>query len=201
MKKSTGLSAVLGALALSLAAAPVAAQTTAAPAANQPAAAAPAAGGNIAAAVKANPELSTFASLAEAAGFAPTFSGAGPLTVLAPSNAAFAKLPAGQLDELKKPEKVAELQQLILYHVIPAAAPSSALKGTAGDVPSAKSGATLKVDGTGPAVKVNGATVTKADVTASNGTIHVIDTVLTPSSATASAAPAAAAQATPTANN
>ena len=48
-------------------------------------------------------------------------------------------------------------------------------------MPSAKSGATLKVDGTGPAVKVNGATVTKADLTASNGTIHVIDTVLIPS--------------------
>lgn len=180
MTKFTGLSAVLGALALSFATSATA-QTAAAPAGAAPAAVAtPAAGGNIAAAVKADPELSTFASLAEAAGFSATFNGAGPLTVLAPSNAAFAKLPAGQLDELKKPEKVAELQQLILYHVIPAAAPSSALKGTAGDVPSAKTGATLKVDGTGPAVKVNGATVTKADVTASNGTIHVIDAVLVP---------------------
>jgi len=162
------------------------AQTTApaapaAPAATAPATAqTPAASGNLVAVIKADPDLSTFAKLAEAAGFAETFSGNGPMTVLAPSNAAFAKLPADQLAQLQKPENVAQLQQVILYHVIPAAAPASALKGTAGEVPSARADAKLKVDGTGEALKVNGAAVTRADLRASNGVVHVVDAVLMP---------------------
>jgi len=160
---------------------------TPAPATASAAAATPTAGGTLIAVAKADPELSTFAKLAEGAGLGTTLSGAGPLTLLAPSNAAFAKLPADQLAELSKPENVAKLQQVLLYHVIPAAAPTSALKGSAGEVPSAVASAKLTVDGTGDAVKVNGATVTKADVTASNGTIHVVDTVLIPPAAGATA--------------
>lgn len=156
-----------------------------APAATQaPAAPAATASGTLIAVAKADPELSTFVKLATAAGLDTTLGGNGPLTVLAPSNAAFAKLPADQLAELSKPENAAQLQQVLLYHVIPASAPSSAIKGTKGDVPSATP-ATLAIDGTGDSLKVNGATVTRADVTASNGLIHVVDTVLMPPSGSA----------------
>lgn len=189
MIKFFGASACAAFIALSPAAAQQTAPATMAPAVT------PAAGGTIAAVIKAQTELSTFAQLATAAGFDTTFGGAGPLTVLAPSNAAFAKLPAAEVEALKKPENVQRLQQVLLYHVIPAAADSAKLKGTAGNVPSAQGGATLKVDGTGAAIKVNGATVTRADVGASNGTIHIIDTVLVPGAAPASAPAAAPAPA------
>jgi uncharacterized surface protein with fasciclin (FAS1) repeats len=158
-----------------------------APAATQaPVAPAATAAGTLISVAKADPELSTFVKLATAAGLDTTLGGNGPLTVLAPSNAAFAKLPADKLAELTKPENAAQLQQVLLYHVIPAAAPSSAIKGTKGDVPSATP-ATLSIDGTGDSLKVNGATVTRADVTASNGLIHVVDTVLMPPSESAAA--------------
>jgi uncharacterized surface protein with fasciclin (FAS1) repeats len=153
------------------------------PATAAPATAAPATDGTLISVIRTDPELSMFAKLAEAAGFATTFGGSGPMTLFAPSNAAFAKLPPDQLAQLQKPENVAQLQQIILYHVVPAAAPSTSLKGTAGDVPSAKADAKLKVDGTGDALKVNGAAVVRADVAASNGTVHVIDTVLMPPAA------------------
>jgi len=138
----------------------------------------PAQGGNIVAVLKADPQLSTFAELAQQAGFATTFESKGPLTVLAPSNEAFAKLPPAQLESLRKPENVQQLQQVLLYHVIPAAAPSSALKGTSGDVPTARGTDKVKINGTGAAIKVNGATVVRPDVQAANGIVHVIDTVL-----------------------
>ena len=178
----------LCAVAVMTFAAPAFAQQTApaapAPAPTAPAQASPAASGTLIAVAKADPDLSTFAKLAAAAGLEPTLSGAGPLTVLAPSNAAFAKLPADQLAELQKPENAAKLQQVLLYHVIPASAPSSAIKGTKGDVPSATPNK-LALDGTGDAVKINGATVTRADIAASNGLIHVVDTVLMPGAASA----------------
>ena len=143
-------------------------------------------GNTLIAVATADPELSTFARLATSAGLDKTLSSAGPLTVLAPSNDAFAKLPADQLAELGKPENAAKLQRVLLYHVIPAAAPSSAIKGTRGEEPSATPDK-LSLDGTGDAVKINGATVVRADVTASNGLIHIVDTVLMPSTATSAA--------------
>ena len=191
MLKSIG--AVCAAAVMTLAV-PAFAQEAAAtaPAATQaPAAPVATASGTLIAVAKADPELSTFVKLATAAGLEATLGGNGPLTLLAPSNAAFAKLPADQLAELSKPENAAKLQQVLMYHLIPAAAPSSAIKGTKGDVPSATP-ATLSIDGTGDSLKVNGATVTRADVTASNGLIHVVDTVLMPA-ATAAATTGAAA--------
>lgn len=182
------IGAVCAAVALSLSL-PVAAQTTA-PAA--PAAAAAAASGTLIAVAKADPELSTFAKLAAQANLEQTLAGQGPLTILAPSNAAFDKLPADQRADLEKPENAAKLQQVLMYHIIPGAAPSSAFKGTKGDVPSATP-SKLTIDGTGATVTVNGAAVTRADLTASNGAIHVIDTVLMPPAASAAAAPAAPA--------
>jgi uncharacterized surface protein with fasciclin (FAS1) repeats len=188
MSKSFG--AVCAAAAISFAM-PALAQTAAPAAQPAPAApAAPAASGTLIAVAKADPDLSTFAKLAAAAGLDTTLASTGPLTVLAPSNAAFAKLPADQLADLSKPENAAKLQQVLLYHVIPASAPASAIKGTKGEVPSATPNK-LSIDGTGDTVKVNGANVVRADVTASNGIIHVVDTVLMPGAATA-AAPAEA---------
>jgi uncharacterized surface protein with fasciclin (FAS1) repeats len=149
------------------------AQAPAAPAAT------PSAGGNLLAVAKADPQLSTFVRLAEAAGLQTTLAGSGPLTLLAPDNAAFAKLPAAQLADLEKPENVAQLQRVLMYHIIPGAAPSTALKGAAGPVDTAAQ-VKVTIDGTGPAVKVGTATVTRADIAASNGTIHVIDSVLVP---------------------
>ncbi len=192
------IGAVCAAFAMSLSL-PAVAQTTApaAPAANATtsatattAATTPVAGGTLIAVAKADPELSTFVKLATAANLDETLAGQGPLTVLAPSNAAFAKLPAAQLADLEKRENVAQLQQVLMYHIIPGAAPSSAFKGTKGDVPSATP-AKLMVDGTGDTVTVNGAAVTRADVTASNGAIHVIDAVLMPPAASAAATPTA----------
>lgn len=176
------IGAVCAAFAMSLSL-PAVAQTAATAA---PAASAPAASGTLIAVAKADPELSTFVKLAAAANLEQTLAGQGPLTVLAPSNAAFAKLPADQIADLEKPENAAKLQQVLMYHIIPGAAPSSAFKGTKGDVPSATP-SKLTVDGTGATVTVNGATVTRADVAATNGAIHVIDTVLMPPAASAAA--------------
>lgn len=149
-----------------------------------------AAQGTLIAVAKADPDLSTFARLAVAANLEATLAGQGPLTVLAPSNAAFAKVPADQLAELQKPENAVKLQQVLMYHIIPGAAPSSAFAGTKGDVPSATP-AMLTIDGTGASVMINGAAVTRADLAASNGAIHVIDSVLMPPPASAAvAAPA-----------
>ncbi len=157
----------------------------------------PAASGTLIAVVQADPNLSTFAKLAKQANLEATLAGQGPLTLLAPTNAAFSALPAEKLAELEKPENAVKLQQVLMYHIIPGAAPSSAFKGTKGDVPSATP-AKLVVDGTGATVKVNDATVTKADVAASNGAVHIIDKVLMAPEATAAAT--SAPTATPTTN-
>jgi uncharacterized surface protein with fasciclin (FAS1) repeats len=113
----------------------------------------------------------------KAAGLAGTLSGPGPFPVFAPTNDAFAKLPAGTVDTLLKPENKAKLTAILLYHVVPGTVKSTDLKS--GDVKTAE-GQTIAVDVSGGAVKINGATVTKADIPASNGVIHVIDTVLIP---------------------
>lgn len=186
MLKPIGAACAAFAMSLSL---PAFAQT-AAPATSAAAASgaqAPTAAGTLIAVATADPELSTFVKLATAANLGDTLAGQGPLTVLAPSNAAFAKLSADQIADLEKPENVTTLQQVLMYHIIPGAAPSSAFKGTKGDVPSATP-SKLTIDGTGATVTVNGAMVTRADVAASNGAIHVIDTVLMPPAASAAAA-------------
>jgi uncharacterized surface protein with fasciclin (FAS1) repeats len=159
----------------------------------------PVASGNVLVVAKANPELSTFTKLAESANLVGTLASTGPITVLAPTNAAFAKLPPEQVAELSKPENAAKLQQVLLYHIIPGPVASSSLKGTKGEVPSATP-AKLSVDGTGDMVKVNGATITQADIAASNGTIHIIDAVLMAPSATA-AVPAPAPEPATSATN
>jgi uncharacterized surface protein with fasciclin (FAS1) repeats len=125
----------------------------------------------------AAPQFSTLVAAVKAAGLAATLSGPGPFTVFAPTNDAFAKLPAGTVDGLLKPENKAKLRAILLYHVVPGSVMSSDLK--AGDVMTADK-KPIKVDLDGNTVKINDATVTKADIPASNGVIHVVDTVLLP---------------------
>lgn len=124
-------------------------------------------------------QFKTLAAALNAAGLVGTLKGAGPYTVFAPTDAAFAKLPAGTVDNLLKPENKAKLVAVLTYHVVPGSVPSSALAGKVTDAKTVQGGA-VKVDATKGGVTVNGAKVVTADVAATNGVIHVVDTVLLP---------------------
>jgi uncharacterized surface protein with fasciclin (FAS1) repeats len=122
--------------------------------------------------------FTTLAKALAAADLVSTLKGPGPYTVFAPTDEAFAKLPSGTLDELLKPENKAKLRRILTYHVV-------AGKVTAADVAkvsSAKavSGDTLHITVDGGTVMANQARVVKTDIVASNGVIHVIDTVMLP---------------------
>jgi uncharacterized surface protein with fasciclin (FAS1) repeats len=123
-------------------------------------------------------QFSTLVAAINAAGLTETLSGAGPFTVFAPTDAAFAKLPAGTLENLLMPENKAKLAAILSYHVVPGRIASADLAGVR-TTPATVQGTSLSVD-TRSGVKINGASVTTPDVAASNGTIHVIDTVLLP---------------------
>jgi uncharacterized surface protein with fasciclin (FAS1) repeats len=123
-------------------------------------------------------QFGTLVAAVQAAGLVPTLSGPGPFTVFAPTDAAFAKLPAGTVDTLLRPENRAQLTAILTYHVVPGRVLAADLAGRTA-APATVQGATVAVDGR-MGVKVNNATVTTADVMASNGVIHVIDTVLMP---------------------
>ncbi|WP_448582144.1 fasciclin domain-containing protein [Thermaurantiacus sp.] len=123
-------------------------------------------------------QFQTLAAALGAAGLVETLKGPGPFTVFAPTDAAFAKLPAGTVENLLKPENKAELAAILTYHVVPGRTMSSALAGKTTEVATVN-GAKVKIDGT-RGVRVNNAAVTAADISASNGVIHVIDTVLLP---------------------
>ena len=130
----------------------------------------------IAAIVAKDPQFSTLLAALTAAGLDKTLAGKGPFTVFAPTNAAFAKIPKATLDALLKNKK--ELTKVLTYHVV------------AGDVMAAQvvkmksaktvEGSTVSIQVMGKNVMVNKANVTKTDIKASNGVIHVIDTVLMP---------------------
>jgi uncharacterized surface protein with fasciclin (FAS1) repeats len=122
--------------------------------------------------------FNTLVAAVKAAGLVETLKGTGPFTVFAPTDAAFAKLPAGTLDTLLKPESKAKLQGILTYHVVPG-------KVMAADVVKLKTAKTvqgqdltIKVDGS--TVMVDNAKVTQTDIACSNGVIHVIDTVVLP---------------------
>ena len=120
----------------------------------------------------------TFKSLAaalQAAGLVQTLKGPGPFTVFAPTDEAFAKIPKADLDALLKDK--AKLTAVLTYHVFAGNASSADLRGLK-DL-STVQGGRIKIDAT-KGLKVDGATVIKSDVPASNGVIHVIDTVLIP---------------------
>lgn len=125
-----------------------------------------------------NPDFSTLVAAVKAAGLVETLKGDGPFTVFAPTNAAFAALPAGTVESLLKPENKAKLAAILTYHVVPGAVTSDQLAGKRLDVATVN-GKTVHVDGR-KGVKVNKSTVVAADIKASNGVIHVIDRVLLP---------------------
>lgn len=120
----------------------------------------------------------TLAAALQAADLVGTLKGAGPFTVFAPTDAAFAKLPAGTVENLLKPENKAKLQRVLTYHVVA----GRVMAADVVKVTSAKavSGDTITVSVQGSTVKVDGATVTSTDIAASNGVIHVIDSVILP---------------------
>lgn len=133
----------------------------------------------------------TLVAAVKAAGLAETLSGAGPFTVFAPTNAAFKKLPAGTVDGLLKPVAKVDLSKILTYHVVPgnmtAAQLSSAIKSGNGKAElTTVQGAKLTASEAGGTItltdsKGGKSVVTQADVTQSNGVVHVVDTVLMPS--------------------
>lgn len=123
----------------------------------------------------------TLAAAVTAAGLIETLKGAGPFTVFAPSDAAFAKLPAGTVADLVKPENKAKLTAILTLHVMPGKVMAADVKGKK-IAPASVNGEALHVDGTN-GVTVNGAKVTSADIACTNGVIHAIDTVILPKAA------------------
>ena len=120
----------------------------------------------------------TLAAALKAAGLIETLKGPGPFTVFAPTDAAFAKLPAGTVENLLKPENKDQLVAILTYHVVPG-------RVMAADVVKLKeaktvNGKMLDIETKGDSVMVNDARVTATDIGASNGVIHVIDTVILP---------------------
>ena len=123
-----------------------------------------------------NEDFSTLVAAVTAAGLVETLQGDGPFTVFAPTNAAFAALPAGLVDKLLLPENKDLLVKILTYHVV--AGKVMAADVMAGDVASVEGqNITITTEG---GVKVNGANVVEVDLEASNGVIHVIDAVILP---------------------
>ncbi|AFY57493.1 secreted/surface protein with fasciclin-like repeats [Rivularia sp. PCC 7116] len=120
--------------------------------------------------------FNTLVAAVKAAGLVDTLKGKGPFTVFAPSDDAFAKLPDGTVDGLL--QDIPKLKKILTYHVVS----GKVMAADAAKLKSAKTveGSEIKIDASN-GVKINDATVSKADVTADNGVIHVIDTVLMPS--------------------
>jgi uncharacterized surface protein with fasciclin (FAS1) repeats len=122
--------------------------------------------------------FNTLVAALTAADLVGTLKGEGPFTVFAPTDEAFAKLPEGTVEDLLKPENKEKLQTILLYHVVPG-------KVMASDVVNLSSAKTandmeLSIMVDGKTVKINQAQVVQTDIEASNGVIHVIDTVLVP---------------------
>jgi uncharacterized surface protein with fasciclin (FAS1) repeats len=120
----------------------------------------------------------TLAKALDAAGLVTTLKGSGPFTVFAPTDEAFAKLPAGTLESLLKPENKDKLSRILSYHVVSGRVMASDVVRL--QTAKAVSGDTITVKVQNGVVHVDNATVTSTDVSASNGVIHVIDSVILP---------------------
>ena len=125
-----------------------------------------------------NGNFNTLVAAVTAADLVDTLKSEGPFTVFAPTDAAFAALPAGTVDSLLLPENKDQLVAILTYHVVPGAVTSDQLAGQRLSVATVN-GADVHIDGRN-GVKVEDANVTTADIIASNGVIHVIDSVLLP---------------------
>ncbi len=184
--RRTTLVAVAAAAALTLAACsssseeeassePVASETAAAET-EMDAAEAPAGAGTVVDIAAATDGFSTVVAAVEAAGLTQTLSGEGPFTVFAPTDDAFAALPAGLVDALLLPENKDVLTKILTYHVVPGAVMAADV--TDGEVATVK-GQNVTFSTT-DGVKINGANIIQTDIVADNGVIHVIDTVIVP---------------------
>ncbi len=123
--------------------------------------------------------FSTLVAAVQAAGLVDTLKGDGPFTVFAPTDEAFAALPEGTVEMLLKPENKDQLVAVLTYHVVPGKVMSTDLSNNMMAPTAQGSDVTIMTEG---GVKVNNATVVSADIEASNGVIHVVDTVLLPKS-------------------
>lgn len=131
----------------------------------------------------ANGKFTKLVAAITAAGLGGALTGAGPLTVFAPTDEAFAKLPADTFDGLLKPDSKTKLTDILKLHVVSGKVMAADTKGKKLE-PKSLQGEALNVDGM-DGLKVNGARVTMSDIAASNGVIHAIDTVIMPKAATA----------------
>jgi len=122
--------------------------------------------------------FTTLAAALNAAGLIDALKGDGPFTVFAPTDEAFAKLPAGTVENLLKPENKDQLVSILTYHVVSGSLPAASVVSTAGA--ETLQGGSLAFSTSGDMVSVNNAKVVSVDIGASNGVIHVIDTVLLP---------------------
>ena len=122
--------------------------------------------------------FNTLAAALQAADLVDTLKGEGPFTVFAPTDAAFAKLPEGTVDNLLKPENKDQLVAVLTYHVVPGKVMAADVVNV--DEANTVNGDTIDVSVEGGGVMVDGANVVKTDIGASNGVIHVIDAVILP---------------------
>lgn len=168
MRKFTTI-AVLGAAAALLTAGPASASTHASAKAT----------GNIVQVASSAPQFSTLVSLIKKAGLVKTLSGKGPFTVMAPTNAAFAKVPKATLDQIAGDKTL--LTKVLTYHVIAGKVPAAKVVTLNGKTATTVEGSTIAISVKGGKVYLNGSTqVTKTDIPASNGVIHQINGVLLP---------------------
>ena len=123
-------------------------------------------------------QFSTLVAAVKAAGLVETLKSDGPFTVFAPTNEAFAALPAGTVENLLKPENKEQLVAVLTYHVLPGKVMSGDIAGKTAEVATVQ-GSELSIDANS-GVMVDGANVTTADIITSNGVIHVIDKVVLP---------------------
>ena len=173
LKRRTALVAVAAAAALTLVGCSSSNDETAA---ESVAASEVAAGGTIVDIASSTDGFGTLVTAVSAAGLVDTLNGEGPFTVFAPTDAAFAALPAGVLDALLLPENKDVLTQILTYHVVPGTVMAADI--TDGDVATVE-GQSVTLS-TADGVTVNGAKVVQADIVADNGVIHVIDAVILP---------------------
>ncbi len=126
--------------------------------------------------------FNTLVAAVQAAGLVETLQGPGPFTVWAPTDEAFAALPEGTVENLLKPENKDQLTAVLLYHVVPGNSRADQIQAWSkqGTTVTTVQGSTIEAVSSDAGITVNGANVVKADVVASNGVIHVIDTVLLP---------------------
>ena len=124
-----------------------------------------------------SPDHTTLVAAVKAAGLVEALSGPGPFTIFAPTNAAFAKLPAGTVESLLLPENKAKLVAILTHHVVPAKVMAADVK--TGEAPTVN-GKKLKLKADASGVMVNNAKVVATDLAGTNGVVHVVDTVILP---------------------